>query len=120
MKLNYLNIGRRIKIYRKRRGFTQNQLAELVGKSTVYISYLESGVKGLSLETLVDIANALNLTADALLAGNVHNNRAQMSEDFKELLSDCTSKERRILLDSAFALKEIIREHSEGNGGSVF
>lgn len=120
MKLNYQNIGRRIKLYRKRRGLTQNELAERIGKSTVYISYLEGGVKGLSLETLLDIVNALNLTADALLVGNLHNNRQQASEEFKELLSDCSFRERRIILDSAYALKEILREHREAKEASIF
>ena len=112
MKLNYQNIGRRIKLFRKRRGLTQNELAEVIGKSPVYISYLESGVKGLSLETFVDIANALHSSADALLTGNLHSARSQASEEFKDLLGDCTLKERRIILDSAHAIKAIIREHA--------
>ena len=111
MKLNYQNIGRRIKVFRKRRGLTQNELAEVIGKSTVYISYLESGVKGLSLETFVDIANALQSSADALLSGNLHSARQQASEEFKDLLGDCTLKERRIIIDSAHAIKKIIRDH---------
>jgi len=120
MKLNYQNIGRRIKLLRKRRGLTQNELAEMIGKSTVYISYMESGVKGLSLETFVDIANALHSTADALLSGNLHNARTQASEEFKDLLSDCSLKERRIILESAYAIKKIIREHGDLRDESVF
>ncbi|WP_435174365.1 helix-turn-helix domain-containing protein [Actinacidiphila sp. bgisy145] len=40
---DHLNIGERIAFYRKRRGYTQEVLAGLVGRSTDWLAKAESG-----------------------------------------------------------------------------
>ena len=67
MSLDYLTIGRRIHRLRKRADITQQMLAEKIGTSTAYISQLERGTKGISIENLVNIANALGVTVDTIL-----------------------------------------------------
>ena len=67
--INYYTIGQRVKEARKKKHLSQADLAEAVEKSTSYISYMETGLKCMSLETLVDIANALDVSADYILAG---------------------------------------------------
>ena len=62
--INYYTIGQRVKEARKKKHLSQADLAEAVEKSTSYISYMETGLKCMSLETLVDIANALDVSAD--------------------------------------------------------
>lgn len=61
------SIGRHIQIQREHAKLTQNQLAELTDLSQSYISAVERGQKIPSLEKFIDIANALNTTADILL-----------------------------------------------------
>ena len=72
--INYYTIGQRVKEARKKKRLSQADLADLIDKSTSYISYMETGIKCMSLETLVDIANALDISADFILADciNVH------------------------------------------------
>ena len=53
-------IGTRIKEAREAKGFTQEQLAEIVGLSSTHMSVIERGVKAPKLETFIKIANALN------------------------------------------------------------
>lgn len=65
------NLGSRIREERQRARLTQEQLAELVGCNESYIGQIERGVKNPSLEIIVGIANALNVTVDYLLADNV-------------------------------------------------
>lgn len=60
-------IGRRIKAAREAKKLTQEQLAELVDLSPMHMSVLERGHKPPKLETLVIIANALDVSADNLL-----------------------------------------------------
>ena len=67
MTLNYSLIGKRIKAARKAKGFSQSELSELIDKSAGYMSYIETGSKNPSLETLVQLANALDVTVDELL-----------------------------------------------------
>lgn len=111
MSLNYQIIGRRIRNYRKQRHLSQVFVAERIGRSPSYMSYLESGAKHPSLETLVDIINILGVSADMVLAENVRANRMVASAEFQELLADCSEQEVRILLGIARELKHILRDN---------
>lgn len=57
-------IGKRIQYYRKKKGLTQEQLAEMVNISTNHLSAIERGIYGVKLETLVEIINIIDCTAD--------------------------------------------------------
>ena len=59
----YRQIGLKIAYYRKLKGLTQMQLAELVGVSRTHISNLEAPNmdKSISLDRLFDISDALNV-----------------------------------------------------------
>ena len=65
----YRQIGLKIAYYRKLRGLTQEELAEQVGLTPAYIGHLEAPniSKALSLDTLFDIASALDVAPQKLL-----------------------------------------------------
>ena len=44
--LKYKEVGLKIAYYRKKKGYTQTQLAEMVGISSNYLSLIERGNKG--------------------------------------------------------------------------
>lgn len=69
--LQYREIGLKIAYYRKKRGYTQAQLAERVGVSTNYLGLIERGNNGksYSMETLLSIAEALDVTIADLFSG---------------------------------------------------
>ena len=71
MTINYSLIGNRIKAARKAKGLSQSELSELIDRSVGYMSYIETGRKKPSLETLIQIANALDVTIDELLSDNL-------------------------------------------------
>lgn len=60
----YRQIGLKIAYYRKLRGLTQEELAELVGLTPAFIGHLEAPniTKALSLDTLFDIATVLEIS----------------------------------------------------------
>ncbi len=62
-KEQYRQIGLKIAYYRKLRGLTQEELAEQVGVTPAFIGRLEAPniSKALSLDTLFDIAAALDV-----------------------------------------------------------
>jgi transcriptional regulator with XRE-family HTH domain len=60
-------IARQLKILRKKRGLTQSELAEKVGLTLNAISAYEVGRVHMVDVTLVDLAKALNVSADVLL-----------------------------------------------------
>lgn len=65
----YRQIGLKIAYYRKLNSITQEELAEAVGLSVVYIGHIETPniKKAVSLDTLFDIAKALNIPPHKLL-----------------------------------------------------
>ena len=109
MSLNYHIIGKRIRNYRQQRNLSQNSVAERIEKSATYISYIESGLKHPSLETLVDLANLLGVTTDMLLGENLEHTRLVMEVEYQQILHDCTDQEKRFLLEATRALKQIMR-----------
>lgn len=64
----YRMLGLKISYYRRKRGFTQEQLAETVNISQNFLSQVESRqIKGISLETLFKIGEALDVEPSRLL-----------------------------------------------------
>ena len=55
--------------YRKKRGYTQAELAERIGMSVAYLGQIERGNRGnsFSLETLYQIADALKIDVNLLI-----------------------------------------------------
>lgn len=68
----YRQIGLKIAYYRKLRGYTQEELAEEVGLTPAFIGHLEAPniIKALSLDTLFDIASALDIPPSKFLSSD--------------------------------------------------
>lgn len=60
-------VGAKIRAVRKRRGLTQEQLAEMIDTQHSYIGYVERGEQNVTLLTLEKIANALKVDLHTLL-----------------------------------------------------
>ena len=110
MYLNYQAIGKRIRLLRKQQHLSQMALAEMVDKSPTYISLVENGQKGPSLEMLIDVANALKVTMDILLAEYLDHNTAAIGSELSALLEDCSEYEKRVIVESARSLKHVLRD----------
>lgn len=69
MKLDYLEIGKRIARRRRYLGLKQTEVCEMAGISDKYLSCIERATSIPSVEVLIRIARALDTTPDAFLAG---------------------------------------------------
>ena len=79
--MNLTELGKQIKKYREGMHLTQESLALSIDKSPNFISELERGIKSPSLETLIDIANVLEVTCDSLLKEDlIHKNEIVSKE----------------------------------------
>lgn len=67
--LEYLQLGLKIAYYRKLRGLTQEQLAERIERTPAFIGHVEAPniSKAVSLDTLFDIAKALEVPVHKFL-----------------------------------------------------
>jgi len=60
-------IGERIRIYRKRRGLSQQELAGLVHRSESWLSQVERGIRSIDkLSVLIDVAKVLKVNVETL------------------------------------------------------
>ena len=87
MSLDYKSIGKRIRQIRHRRRLSQAMLSELIDKTPSYVSYIESGLKSMSLETFVLIANALRVSPTQLLIEQLACTEVHASKEITLLLS---------------------------------
>ena len=88
-------IGRRIKAARERKGLTQEELAEEVDLSPMHVSVIERGVKLPKLETLINIANVLGVSADVLLQDVVINQTKLCASEASELILQLRREDQR-------------------------
>lgn len=107
--LNYELLGKEIRKQRKAKKYTLEQLAEKLDVSTTFIGQIERA-KGIpSLETLVKIANVLEVSVDSLLFGDLNNKSGNnhFMKKVEDLTENFTPKERELLLKNI----EIINEY---------
>ena len=64
-----LEIGERVRQSRTATGLSREKLAELLGISTLFLGYIECGQRGMSINTLHNLCNILNESADYILFG---------------------------------------------------
>ena len=64
-----IGLGVRIREQRQQRGWSQEHLARLVGVSKSFLSDVENGKGGVIAETLLSLAQALEVSMDFLMTG---------------------------------------------------
>lgn len=93
------NLGNRIREERQKTHLTQEKLAEAVGCNESYIGQIERGYKNPSLEIIVNIANALNVTVDYLLSDTVKVDQIDgLIEEVISLLKERDSEDVRAII----------------------
>lgn len=97
--MDYYDIGQRIRTLRREKKLSQEQLAEKVWISTTHMSHIENGSTKLSLPVLVDLAAALDVSVNELLAGQNSKCRSADYEQVKKLLNGCSEKQLRIITE---------------------
>lgn len=110
MAIDYKAVGNRIKRYRMDKGLSQEELGEIVLVSSVHLSYVENGSRVPSLELLILIANALDVSADDLLTDNLKHSSSPVGTEIHDLLLDCNHDEKTILTRTLSFLKALLSE----------
>ena len=104
--MDMIAIGSRIKEARERAHLTQEELAEIVDISPTHMSVIERGVKTPKLDTFVKIANALHLSADALLQDVVIPVNESIMTELSSRIGRLSEKDQTRILNAIRALTE--------------
>lgn len=97
MVVDYALIGKRLSALRKSKNLTQEKLAEMTNLANNYISNIENNRSIPSLETLIKLCDALEVTPnDILLGASVHSTQ-YMNDELQDKISQCTPKEKRLI-----------------------
>ena len=110
MALNYHLLGKKIHQLRSEQRISQMQFSEMIETSPTFVSRMERGIKGPSLETLVLIADVLDVSLDSLLAESREHPQNGHVTEITALLKDCNTYERFVMLQSLKEIKRILRE----------
>ena len=110
--IDYTALGKRIASLRRKRRLTQEQLAEKTELSTNYISHIENSRSIPSLETLMKLCAALEITPNELLLGTSQNMTDYPQTEVQQKLMLCTPSERR-LVDRSIDLLLEERNHRQ-------
>ncbi|AQS10614.1 HTH-type transcriptional regulator Xre [Clostridium saccharobutylicum] len=100
-------LGDKIKILRKKKGLTQQELSAAIGVSRSTIGMIEKNLQGTGKETLMKLADFFGVTVDYLLSDN---EQTENNEEIKKEIDYSLSiKEQEDIDDEA---KKIINELS--------
>ena len=102
-------LGANIAKYRRAAGMTQEAVADKCGLTGAYLRQIELGFKVPRLETFLKIAEALNVSADLLLAGNLSTAYTTRSTELSEKISALTPDKQAFILDAIQMLTEGVK-----------
>ena len=95
MNIDYQLLGARIAALRRERRWTQAYLAERSDLSNNYLSNIENSHSIPSLETLMKICMALDVTPDQLLLGTMSSEKDYLDRELAALFSQCSPQDKR-------------------------
>ena len=106
--MNRKSFGKQLQKYRERAGYSQEKLAEKIECSTIFISYIERGVKSPGLDNLIRLANALDVSADLLLGTAISTYNLTMLKDIEKRIQMLPASEWIFLCGSTAVPEERI------------
>ena len=99
MKIDYNAIGNRIKERRLELGMSQEAVAEKAEMSTVHLGNIENAKTKLSVEMLIKLCYALDVTPDYLLVGSNRSIDENYRKKFSDMLTLCKKEDLGTIMD---------------------
>lgn len=95
--MDYEKLGLRVRQQREMNGLTQSQLARKVGITGSFIGHIERGEKKASVDTVVALCNALEISPTLLLQDSLSDEAMQSQLSFDEDSQDLMRGIMRVL-----------------------
>lgn len=103
--IDYAAIGRRLKQFRKKKGITQEFIAEQLNVTVAYISNVENNKVKLNLRVLSYYANLLDVSIDYLLYTD-HNRANSLDAEILKMVDYMNNDEKERLIRILHVVKE--------------
>ncbi len=99
LEVNYREIGRNIRKYRRAKRLKQRELAQRINVSEQHVSHIENAHTQLSLPTLLAIADALEVDCNTLLGkAQGRAERSAFAQEVLDILDEVAEDEGRVRL----------------------
>lgn len=102
-------LGQKLKAARKKKGLTQQQLADISHVSLKHIQNCERGEKNPSFEILRALVQVLDISLDCLIAPNTLDDE-QAANEMRQIYLSCPPVARKTLLNSTRALANELKD----------
>ena len=100
MEIDYKIIGQRIREARKKKGYSQEKLSEMIDVAVPYISRVERGEK-VNLKRLAQISKVLDVPIEYLIGGVVTQAENYLDRELYEVLLQCSPAKQRLIYNIA-------------------
>jgi len=99
--------GSLLKQYRRNHGYTQADMSEKLGISEKYVSRIETGIGGISKETLSKYVNLLGISPNTFYKDFVTHPKVKKEIEVTEAVSSLSLDKLEIVLQMAKMLKDL-------------
>ena len=106
MALNYKLIGKKLKAEREKKGYTQEDLAEIIDVSVPYLSRIENGKTNISLKRLDQLCGIFEVSFASILDDSSYSSKLYLNDELGNKLKDCSPEKK----DKIYQIVNIILE----------
>ena len=92
-------IGNNIKTIRLSKRITQEQIAEKLNRSVNFVSLIELGKSGMSVQTIVDLCNILDISTESIFKGLINYNLKNQDKLILDNLSILNNNDKEIVIN---------------------
>lgn len=108
--VDFRSLGRNVRKYREEKGLSAEKLSRISGVSKSHINNIESANAKASLEVMVRIANALEISLDMILCDSLKLSRNIKKMEYALILDDCDDNAVNIIVEVAETLRKKLKE----------
>ena len=109
--MDYVDLGKKVRARRVALNWTQEMLAQEIGVSTSFIGHIERGSRKASIDTLVMLANAMQISTDDLLSGSL-----RMQEPLVVPVMKMTNSQKKAMMQLlSTAQQQVLNWNSDDN-----
>ena len=108
----YKKIGTRIREARIKQKMSQQDLATAAHLSLPHVSVIELGKAQMQLSTFIRIAEALQVSTDALLRPDIPQVNTLYQTEFQDIIGDCSPAEIDSIIKIVREIKATMRAHN--------